>query len=1132
MKLAFDMSSVMWTSLLVGRDMDGSQVDHNGKQVHINTAEFGYENAVNLINAALAEYDASPIDMVMVFEGRDSKSKRCAIDPLYKSGDSRPPEAYLEFQKLRDMLKTAYKSLGAISLTQDFAEGDDVLAWLAVNTEDHLVIVTNDNDLIVLNTEANAYGARVDVRINKEVGLNKYGDFDLKLVTLYKALVGDASDKIKGVPGFGASAWLNINARYDDDGCFEIMDLIRRGQRDELATIARDNSCKFLQRIVDFWDDARRCLHLVTLRPDWVNTVKQGLQWEAGMVVNTTTDSRLRKWAQATRLVHADNYEAALAYLKEQLRVSPFYAFDIETSTPDDSDDWLEALGDPEGVDMYGSELAGFSLTFGKNLNKTYYVSVNHREESGVRNITHKQAREMIETCFGLDAVIQNTMFELTVLYQTTDEDGTSWGEAWKKYGQKGFIPRILDTKLEASYVNENLKNGLKNRSKTHLGYDQVSYKETMTHTGHPDQLWPGGKVLAEAEDADGAPEVTKLYKMREIPASAVLAYGADDTITTASLHNFYKLHMQLEHHYEVYKDCELNAAYLHAASFLSGFVYDVAEGKSQEQHDREVYDGAWEVLKNYLTEKGWEGTVPPTYSADLTAAQIKEAYKIVMGVDDDEEDEEVEEGSLAEAVGKVVDPFLSTRVRTPAKLVALLRSQGHDEFAGWVEACLNGDVVGFTAYVRQFFTGKPRFKASNKQMVKLLYETMGLPVVVRNKPTAVMKAKGIREGNPKGDAVAIAWALKDCAPELKQVLESIKLMQMVRTRDSLYYSKYPYFMHWKDGKIHSSHNQCETNTRRASESKPNKQQLPKHQKIEGQPAKFRETILPHKKNAVVVSLDFKSQELRVIADYSQDANMLACFVGDDLKDMHCLTGLSIIQKKYPKEGWTYERFVEVLADEGHPDFKKVKEARSKGKTTNFATEYGAMADKLSLTLLVPSDEAQTYIDAREDTFPDVKRWKAAVVDEAQKNGYVTTMMGARRHLAELLNSPDRFTASKADRQAVNFKVQSSSAEMTKKAEGRMWEKDLLGRFDCQYIGPIHDEVVWSVVIEDLVPFIQDLHWCMVQPYGGMNVPIESSVSFGPSFGVQFEAGDSPTKEAIEAALAKMQEKQAEAVAA
>jgi hypothetical protein len=609
---------------------------------------------------------------------------------------------------------------------------------------------------------------------------------------------------------------------------------------------------------------------------------------------------------------------------------------------------------------------------------------------------------------------------------------------------------------------------------------------------------------------------------MRELPAAEVFNYGADDTITTAALHNYYKFHMQLDHHWQVYLGVELGACYMHAKSFLDGITYDMVKGKFLETHDKSVYDEAWATLRAYLLANGWDGTVPPVYGQDITVAQMKEAYKIVKGIDDDEPDEDDEEA--AEPVVK--DDFLSSRVRTPSKLLAILRDMGEDTFAAMLEMCMSGGHVKFTDYVQRYFTGEPKFKASNKQMVKLLYEVMKLPVVVRNKPTAKMKAAGIREGNPKGDAKALAYALRDGPEEIRHVLEAIKLMQMVRTRDSLYYSKYPYFIHWKTGRIHPTHNQCGTNTRRASEAKPNKQQLPKHQKVEGQPAKFRETILPHKNNAVVVSMDFESQELRIIADYSQDENMLACFIGNNLKDMHALTGAGILMKKFPKDGWSYEAFMEALRDQTHTNYKLVKAYRSTGKTVNFATEYGAMAEKISITLMVDENEAQTYIDAKEEAFPAVVEWKEEVVKTAKAAGFVRTKLGAKRHLATLLSSEDRFTASKAERQAVNFQVQGSAAEMTKLAESRMWRSGIFSTYDAVCYGPVHDEVVASCAIEDLYEFIPAMHACMVGAYADMQVPIGSSISFGPSFGEQIEIGNKPTKEAIEQGLKEFAELQ------
>ena len=313
--------------------------------------------------------------------------------------------------------------------------------------------------------------------------------------------------------------------------------------------------------------------------------------------------------------------------------------------------------------------------------------------------------------------------------------------------------------------------------------------------------------------------------------------------------------------------------------------------------------------------------------------------------------------------------------------------------------------------------------------------------------------------------------------------------------------------------------------------------QLPKHQKIEGQPSRFRETFVPHRPDAVIVSMDFASQELRVIADYSKDLNMLACFVGDNLKDMHCLTAAGILAKEQPElvrelvgalsvkpEDATEAQYQAFLAlASGSPDHQKIyKIYRALGKKVNFTSEYGAAAPKLASTMLIDEDTAQSYLDAREAAFPVAAAWKRQVVDEAKTFGFVRSKLGAVRHLAKLLNSDDRYTASKAERQAVNVKIQGSSAEMTKLAEGRMWRENLTYDFDAVCYGPIHDETVFSVIIEDLVAFLKRGHACMVENYADMTVPIESSISFGPSFGVQNEIGNQPTEEAIAKGLEEM----------
>ena len=87
-----------------------------------------------------------------------------------------------------------------------------------------------------------------------------------------------------------------------------------------------------------------------------------------------------------------------------------------------------------------------------------------------------------------------------------------------------------------------------------------------------------------------------------------------------------------------------------------------------------------------------------------------------------------------------------------------------------------------------------------------------------------------------------------------------------------------------------------------------------------------------------------------------------------------------------------------------------------------------------------------------------------------------------------------------------------------------LWKKGLFTLFDAVCYGPIHDEVVASVLIEDLPKFIPMMHECMVGNYADMGVPIRSSISLGKDFYNQIECGEEPTLEAIQVGLAQMRQ--------
>lgn len=1148
MRLAFDMAAFLWTSLLAGKDKEyGIEVTHDDKKVYVNSAQYGYDLAMTTMLRVMEQTRVTPHQCILTFEGLHSKKRRQAIEPGYKGNrDSRPPEAYIEYQKAIAMMERAWLDVGAISMRQPFVEGDDVLGYLAHHTEDDLTIATYDNDLSALGGE-NPQGKHVNVWVDGRLNENKYGSFAMKHITLYKSLVGDRNDNIKGCVGFGDGAWETFYAMYGDEGLDYLHNLLAAGSLGELHLQREDD--KLIRMICDQEAQVMRSYQLAKIHHEWVNTRNHTLEINAGMCKPATeeTDGRLTKWSQHCTLVTADNFDRIFDWAVSEFDRSPFVALDIETSTPPESDEWLMAQtpANPDGVDVMGSKLTGLSLTFGSNLHQTVYICVDHK---GTRNVPSERVRQLVAAIpKNKSTVIQNLNFELVVLYE-------EWNQRQLDNGYEGFLPNCLDTKMEASYVNENIKNGLKLRSLEHLKYKQASYADTTRKVGPADELPPGGRltktVKAEAYYSSDGTEIDEAealaidaaggeasfepaieerqYKMNQLTGEETFAYGCDDTICTAGLHNYYRLVMELEHTWQCYLDTEIDAAYMSAVGFIQGTCFSSGRLRELVEEDNKTYSEAWAVVRDYLISKGWAGSICPVFDINSKPADFKLAYQIVTG------------------------RVLESQARLPEKLAKLMAAEGAEVLSELLLACYKvpstdletGEMTRpwqtFNDYVKKHFKGEPDFNTgSPQQKQKLLYTLMGLPIRLRNKPTDQMRAAGVREGGAKTDALAIDHALafdakEEDKPEERKALKALKLMQMVETRRSLFYSKYPGMVHWKTGRLHSSVNQCQANTRRSSESDPNKQQLGKRPGPDGEIPRFRETIIPHHDKAVIVSLDEKSQELRIIADYSHDANMVACFVGDDQKDMHSLTGLGIAQWRYPEDNWTYDLFAKAYKDQSHPLHLKAVECRTLGKTTNFSAAYGIMALRLSERMIVEEAAAQAFLDAREAAFPGEVEWKERVITECKSTGVARTKMGAVRHLRDAFNSNDSYESSKAERQGPSFMVQSSAAEQVKRAMGSMWQRRLVFKYDAEFIGAIHDEVVFSVALDDLQEFLVEAHACMTQPYGGMWIPIESSISFGCSFGVedQTEVGSLPTEEAIKYGLSKLKSRHERAQAA
>ena len=1128
-RLIVDFSNLLWTSLIVGKDGEnGRKIQHNGKEIYINSAQWGVDCAINNLVTCLDTLSLVPSDIIFVVETGNSKARRQAMYKPYKQDrEERHPLLKENFQKAKDEILALFGGLGATWVTQPHTEGDDVIAYLAEHLDGEKIIYSTDGDLAQLLVLP-------DVMLWNSgtlVASNPYGDFDPTYIRVMKALVGDGNE-YPGCPKFGPKKWEALLERYGSalpvlDSWMETRNL------DEL----KDDVPDFppFQLVLNNLDLVYTSYQLAKLRPDWVNLLRVPLQWHPGMV-KPATDYRLKKWGQQVRLITAETYDQALAFFEKQVRGTPFFSLDIETSTPDESDEWLAARDAEKKVDVLGSELTGMGLTFGPNSQYTYYLSVDHRDTP---NCTSEQVRQLVAKIpSDKFVVVHNAAFELPIL-------AMEWADQQRDNGWHGFIPNVIDNAICSSYVDENQSQGLKANSKLYLGYEQENYEHVTTarmmahewdHRGRIIRSYRAGLSGEEASEMELHDWIEVQYKMNELTAAHVLSYGADDTICTAALFRFFRTIMEMEHTWDVFLEVEQLPAYVGALAYVQGTKFSLERMLELEREDHETYAKAWAVVREALIEHGWEGTVCPVFS-ELTPAGIKEITKITLGLE------------------------LKTQMRTVSKIAKLVAEMDHPDaemLAGLIEA---GDLESINKLVAARFEGEPIFDVgSPKQMKAFLYDMLGLPVRIVNNCTpkertenrelyaAVSRHKKIWAGSEteppitdeemqllklkaKTDDTAVDFALAMDRPGCP-ILHAFQKMKKCATRQSLFYNTYKTILHWKDNKVHGQMGQSRTVTRRFAPSDPNLAQLPK----KGEGVKFRECYVPHHKDAVVVSIDFKGQELRQGAGQSMDENMLSCFVGDDLRDMHSMTAAAAMEKKWGKtvlaemierlgkpgdtEYYLFTRLHELVEDEAVA--KMADDLRKVAKNVNFGAQYDAMAPKLAETLIIPVADAQAFLEAKFAMFPRFEEWKEEVKAEIGRLGYVTTCMGARRHLREAILSDNKWDIEKAMRQGPNFRIQGSSAEQTKLAMARVWRSGVLWKYDVVFFAPIHDELVFSVHRDHALEVIKIFHDAMVEPYGNLPVPFLGSISLGPNFGKQYEAGDWYIEENIKEILTKI----------
>lgn len=302
-------------------------------------------------------------------------------------------------------------------------------------------------------------------------------------------------------------------------------------------------------------------------------------------------------------------------------------------------------------------------------------------------------------------------------------------------------------------------------------------------------------------------------------------------------------------------------------------------------------------------------------------------------------------------------------------------------------------------------------------------------------------------------------------------IVEKILAHRGLKKLISTYLAALPQLINPETGRIHTSFNQTVTATGRLSSSNPNLQNIP----VRGDDGKeIRKAFIPEP-GCLYFSADYSQIELRLMAHLSADPHMLAAFAEGD--DIHAATAAKIYHK--PLE--------DVTRDE-----------RRKAKTANFGIIYGISAFGLAERMGVSRTEAKELIDNYFATYPGVRAFMEESKEKARQKGYIETLLGRRRYLADIL-SKNATVRGYAERNAINAPIQGSAADIIKIAMIRIFRRFKAEGIRSKMILQVHDELNFSVIPEERERVRQIVIEEMEGAYP-LSVPLKADYGWGDNW--------------------------------
>ena len=303
----------------------------------------------------------------------------------------------------------------------------------------------------------------------------------------------------------------------------------------------------------------------------------------------------------------------------------------------------------------------------------------------------------------------------------------------------------------------------------------------------------------------------------------------------------------------------------------------------------------------------------------------------------------------------------------------------------------------------------------SPKQLGEVLFERLGLPHGKKTKTGYSTNAEVLEKLRP-----------------YHEIIEDILEYRQVTKLNSTYAEGLLKQIE-ADGRIRTVFKQTGTATGRLSSAEPNLQNIPIRTELGKE---LRRYFIPEKNDYLLIDADYSQIELRLLAALSGDEQMIGAFASGE--DIHTATASTVFG--VPREA--------VTAD-----------LRKRAKAVNFGILYGMGAFSLSEDLHIPVARAKEYIASYFAAYPSIDAYLKGVIEQAYRDGFVTTLFGRRRYIPEL-KMQNKNMQHFGERVAMNSPIQGTAADIIKIAMIRVDEKLKASGLDARLVLQVHDELI------------------------------------------------------------------------